>query len=133
MSEDTLFHQRLAPKTSGSQGGLLYTAHDYEAHGRIADFVVLMTYEWGWRGASPQAISPINQMRRVVEYALSVMPANKILLGFQIYARDWKIPHVQGAFAETFSSQEAIRRATQYNVAIQYDEVAQSPFFRYIR
>ncbi|SOC39282.1 LysM peptidoglycan-binding domain-containing protein [Ureibacillus acetophenoni] len=121
----------VAPKTSGTQTGLLYTAHDYEAHGRIADFVVLMTYEWGWRGASPQAISPINQMRRVVEYALSVMPANKIFLGFQIYARDWKIPHKQGDVAETFSAQEAVRRATQYSAVIQYDEVAQSPFFRY--
>ncbi|HWL24528.1 MAG TPA: LysM peptidoglycan-binding domain-containing protein [Ureibacillus sp.] len=122
----------VAPKTSASQGGLLYTAHDYAAHGRLADFVVLMTYEWGWRGASPQAISPINQMKRVVEYALSVMPANKIFLGFQIYARDWKIPHKQGDVAETFSTQEAIRRATQYNANIQYDEVTQSPFFRYV-
>ncbi|MFC7687800.1 LysM peptidoglycan-binding domain-containing protein [Ureibacillus sp. GCM10028918] len=122
----------VAPKTSGSQEGLLYTAHDYEAHGRIADFVVLMTYEWGWRGASPQAISPINQMRRVVEYALSVMPANKIYLGFQIYARDWKIPHIEGATAETFSPQEAVRRAMRYNAIIQYDETAQSPYFRYV-
>lgn len=122
----------VAPKTSGSQEGLLYTAHDYEAHGRIADFVVLMTYEWGWRGASPQAISPINQMRRVVEYALSVMPANKIYLGFQIYARDWKIPHIEGATAETFSPQEAVRRATKYYATIQYNETAQSPFFRYV-
>ncbi|MDN4494081.1 LysM peptidoglycan-binding domain-containing protein [Ureibacillus aquaedulcis] len=122
----------VAPKTSGAQQGLLYTAHDYAAHGRIADFVVLMTYEWGWRGASPQAISPINQMRRVVEYALSVMPANKIYLGFQIYARDWKIPHIEGATAETFSPQEAVRRAAKYNAAILYDEVAQSPYFRYV-
>lgn len=122
----------IAPKTSGSQEGLLYTAHDYEAHGQIADFVILMTYEWGWRGASPQAISPINQMRRVVEYALSVMPAEKIYLGFQIYARDWRLPHIQGAVAETFSPQEAVRRATRYNATIQYDLTTQSPFFRYV-
>lgn len=121
----------VAPKTSGEQEGILYTAHDYEAHGRIADFVILMTYEWGWRGGTPQAISPINQMRSVVEYALSVMPANKIYLGFQIYARDWKIPHVEGAIAETFSPQGAIYRANKYNAAIQYDNTAQSPFFRY--
>ncbi|RHW36183.1 LysM peptidoglycan-binding domain-containing protein [Lysinibacillus yapensis] len=122
----------VAPKTSGEQTGLLYTAHDYEAHGRIADFVVLMTYEWGWRGGPPQAISPINQMRRVVEYARSVMPANKIYLGFQIYARDWTLPHAQGDIAETFSAQEAIRRATKYGVEIQYDETAQSPYFQYV-
>lgn len=122
----------LAPKTSATQGGLLYEAHDYEAHGRIADFVVLMTYEWGYRLGPPQAISPINQMRRVVEYALSVMPAEKIFLGFQIYARDWLLPHVQGQEAETFSPQEAIRRAVKYGTVIQYDTTAQSPFFRYV-
>ncbi|WP_066308836.1 LysM peptidoglycan-binding domain-containing protein [Bacillus sp. FJAT-29814] len=122
----------LAPKAGPTQAGLLYEAHDYEAHGRIADFVVLMTYEWGYRLGPPQAISPINQMRRVVEYALSVMPAEKIFLGFQIYARDWKIPHVKGQEAETFSPQEAIRRAIKYGANIQYDTTAQSPFFRYV-
>lgn len=122
----------LAPKVSATQAGLLYEAHDYEAHGRIADFVVLMTYEWGYRLGPPQAISPINQMRRVVEYALSVMPAEKIFLGFQIYARDWLLPHVQGQEAETFSPQEAVRRAVKYGASIQYDTTAQSPFFRYV-
>lgn len=122
----------VAPKTSGEQEGLLYTAHDYEAHGRIVDFVILMTYEWGWRGAAPQAISPIHQMRRVVEYAVSVIPREKIYLGFQIYARDWKIPHIQGASADTYSPQEAIRRATRYKSQIYYDEIAQSPYFRYV-
>lgn len=111
---------------------LLYEAHDYEAHGRIVDFVVLMTYEWGYRLGPPQAISPINQMRRVVEYARSVMPAEKIFLGFQIYARDWLLPHVQGQEAETFSPQEAINRAVKYGASIQYDTLAQSPFFRYV-
>ncbi len=122
----------LAPKTSADQTGLLYEAHDYEAHGRLADFVVLMTYEWGYIYGPPQAISPINQMRRVVEYALTEIPAEKIFLGFEIYARDWKLPHVEGQVAENFSSQEAIERATKYNAEIQYDEVAASPFFRYV-
>ena len=121
----------LAPKTSATQGGLLYEAHDYPAHGKIADFVILMTYEWGYRLGPPQAISPINEMRKVVEYALSVMPANKIFLGFQIYARDWKIPHVRGQEAETFSPQEAIERAAKYGATIHYDEATQSPYYRY--
>jgi spore germination protein len=74
----------LAPKLSAEQQGLLYTAHDYPAHGRIADFVILMTYEWGWRFGPPQAISPLNQIKRVLDYAVSVMPRNKIFFGFQI-------------------------------------------------
>ncbi|MBE5967691.1 MAG: LysM peptidoglycan-binding domain-containing protein [Lachnospiraceae bacterium] len=38
----------LAPKTSGEMTGLLYEAHDYPAIGAIADYVLLMTYEWGY-------------------------------------------------------------------------------------
>lgn len=38
----------LAPKTSGEQRGLLYESHDYPAIGAVADYVLLMTYEWGY-------------------------------------------------------------------------------------
>lgn len=121
----------LAPKTSSEQKGLLFEAHDYEAHGRIVDFVVLMTYEWGYRKGPAQAISPINEIKRVLDYAVTVIPRDKILFGFQIYARDWLLPFVEGQEAETFSSQEAVRRAIEHQVAIQYDTKAQAPFFRY--
>lgn len=122
----------LAPKTSANQPGLLYEAHDYPAHGRILDFVVLMTYEWGYRLGPPQAISPINQIKRVLDYATTVIPRNKILMGFEVYARDWLLPHVKGQEAETFDEQEAIRRAIENNVVIQYDETAQSPYYNYV-
>ena len=121
----------LAPKVSSEQQGLLYEAHDYEAQGKIVDFVVLMTYEWGYRFGPPQAISPLNEIKRVLDYAVTVIPRDKIFFGFQIYARDWLLPHVQGQEAETFSQQEAIRRAIQYGAVIQYDPIAQSPFYRY--
>ena len=121
----------VAPKTSGVQTGLLYEAHDYEAHGRIVDFVILMTYEWGWRKGPPQAISPLNQIRRVLDYAVTVIPREKIFMGFQIYARDWLLPFAWGQEAETFSVQEAVSRAVRYGASIQYDTAAQSPFFRY--
>ncbi|RKD29502.1 LysM peptidoglycan-binding domain-containing protein [Thermohalobacter berrensis] len=129
--EDFFVSTALAPKTSPEQRGLLYEAHDYEAHGRIADFVILMTYEWGYRLGPPQSISPLNQIRRVLDYAVSVIPRNKIFFGFQIYARDWLLPHVQGQEAETFSIQEAILRAVENGATIMYDSVSQSPFYRY--
>ncbi|MBM7646284.1 spore germination protein [Scopulibacillus daqui] len=121
----------LAPKTSGTQQGLLYEAHDYPAHGEILDFVVLMTYEWGYRFGPPQAISPLNQIRAVLDYAVTVIPREKIMMGFQVYARDWLVPHVQGREAETFSMQEAIRRAVRHHAVIHYDQRTQSPYFRY--
>lgn len=122
----------VAPKTGPEQRGLLYEAIDYPAQGRIVDLVILMTYEWGYMLAEPQAISPLNQIVRVLDYAVRVIPRNKIYFGFQIYARDWVLPHVQGQAAETFSCQEALLRAARYGAVIQYDTVAQSPFYRYV-
>lgn len=121
----------LAPKVSESQQGLLYTAHDYAAHGRIVDFVVLMTYEWGYRMGPPQAISPLNEIRRVLDYAVTVISRKKIFFGFQLYARDWKLPFVKGNEAETFSMQEAIARAVRFGAVINFDSVSQTPFYRY--
>lgn len=121
----------LAPKESADQQGLLYEAHDYAAHGEIVDFVILMTYEWGWAGGEPRAIAPIDKVRDVLDYAVGVIPRNKILMGIPLYGRDWEIPWVQGTIAKTVSPEEALQLAARYGAAIQYDASSQSPFFNY--
>lgn len=121
----------VAPKYGPAQTGLLYEGIDYPVHGSLLDFVILMTYEWGYRLGPPQAISPLDQIRRVLDYAVTVIPVDKIYFGFQIYARDWVLPHIQGQEAETFSCQEALIRAVEHQAEIHFDPVAQSPFFRY--
>lgn len=128
-----LLSTALAPKTSSTQQGLLYEAHDYRAHGEIVDFVVIMTYEWGYSAGPPLAVSPINEVERVLNYALTEIPAEKILMGQNLYGYDWTLPFVAGeSFARAVSPQQAIRIARENNVAILYDEVAQAPFFNYM-
>ncbi|MDP4159834.1 MAG: LysM peptidoglycan-binding domain-containing protein [Bacillota bacterium] len=122
----------LAPKLSSAQKGLLYEAHDYAIHGRLLDFVVLMTYEWGWAGGPPMAISPLNMVKRVVDYAVTVMPRGKIMIGIALYARDWTLPYVKGGpYARTFSPEYAIKLAARHQATIHYDQLSQSPFFSY--
>ncbi len=122
----------LAPKTRADQPGEWYVAHDYKAIGEIVDFVMLMTYEWGYSGGPPMAVSPLPQVEQVVQYALTEIPANKILLGQNLYGYDWTLPFVQGGpYAEALSPQRAIEVAKRYNAAIQYDTTAQAPYFNY--
>lgn len=122
----------LAPKISATQPGLLYEAHDYPVHGRLADFIVLMTYEWGWAGGRPLAIAPVNEVRRVLDYAVTVIPRNKILMGVPLYGRDWKLPYVYGTtLAATITPPQAVDLAYRYGADIQYNTLYQSPFFRY--
>jgi spore germination protein len=122
----------LAPKTSGTQVGVLYQGHDYPAHGQIDDFIFFMTYEWGWSGGPPLAVSPLNEVRKVMDYAVSVVPRNKIIMGMPLYGYDWTLPYVPGGkFAESIDPQEAITRAAKYGVNIQYDPVSQAPHYNY--
>lgn len=122
----------LAPKVGPEQVGWWYEAKDYPAHGEITDFTVIMTYEWGWSGGPPRAVAPLNEVERVMNYAVSVIPREKLLMGIPLYGYDWTLPFVPGGpFARTLSPQAAVRQAVERGVAIAYDPVAQSPFYRY--
>ncbi|WP_249872245.1 glycoside hydrolase family 18 protein [Oceanobacillus saliphilus] len=130
--EGILVSTALAPKTDPEQVGQWYEAHDYAAHGEIVDFVVLMTYEWGYSFGPPLAVSPINEVRRVIEYAVTVIPTEKILMGQNLYGYDWTLPFVVGGpAARAVSPQQAIAIARENNVPIQYNTLAQAPFFTY--
>ena len=122
----------LAPKTSAGQPGLLYEGHDYAAVAAATDAVLLMTYEWGYTYGPPMAVAPLPNVRQVVEYALTEIPASKIWLGVPLYGYDWPLPFVQGRTkAQSISPQEAVARAVRYGVDIQYSEQAQAPWYRY--
>ena len=130
--EGWLLSTALAPKTRADQPGRWYEAHDYRAHGEIADFVVIMTYEWGYSGGPPMAVSPIGPVRRVLEYAITEIPPEKILMGQNLYGYDWTLPFEPGDVARAVSPQQAIELARRYHVNIQYDYTAQAPFFFYM-
>ncbi|MFC7392667.1 LysM peptidoglycan-binding domain-containing protein [Scopulibacillus cellulosilyticus] len=122
----------LAPKLSGQQTGAWYEAHDYETSGKIVDFVILMTYEWGWSGGPPMAVSPISQVRAVVNYARSVIPKDKIVMSIPLYGYDWTLPYVEGGeFAKAVTTNQAYQIAAQYHAQIQYDVKSEAPFFYY--
>lgn len=122
----------LAPKTSDTQIGLLYEGKDYRRLGEVADYVLLMTYEWGYTYGPPMAVAPLNKVREVVEYAITVIPAEKIHLGIPNYGYDWPLPFVRGETkATTIGNVEAVQIAITNGVPIEYDEVALSPYFNY--
>ena len=122
----------LAPKTSRSQPGLLYQGHDYAGMGQAADYCLIMTYEWGYTYGEPMPVSPIINVRRVLEYAVTEIPPEKILMGLNNYGYDWTLPFVQGqSKAEKLTNYQAEARAEYYGVPVQWDEEAMAPFFEY--
>ncbi len=121
----------LAPKIRADQPGLLYEAHDYPVHGALADDVILMTYEWGYTFGPPMAVAPLNEVRRVLNYAVTAIPRNKILMGIPNYGYDWTLPYVPGSRARVVGNTAAVDLAARMNAAIMFDPVSQAPFFNY--
>lgn len=122
----------LAPKQSANQQGLLYEGKDYAGLGAAADYVLLMTYEWGYTYGPPMAVAPLNQVRRVVEYGASAIPAEKIMMGLPNYGYDWILPFQRGITRATaIGNQYAVEIAQRRGVPITFDETAYSPTFSY--
>ena len=122
----------LAPKVYAEQPGLLYEGHNYAALGAAADFVLLMTYEWGYTYGPPMAVAPIQNVRQVADYALREIPAEKIFLGIPTYGYDWILPFKKDTSkAVSISNPQAIALARTHKAAIRYDETSQSPWFNY--
>lgn len=121
----------LAPKISGDQPGLLYEAHDYPFHGATVDHVILMTYEWGYTRGPAQAVAPLDKVRQVLDYAVSVIPSQKILMGVPNYGYDWTLPFVPGSTARSMPNTEAVKLAERVGAVIEFDKKAQAPFFSY--
>ncbi len=121
----------MGPKTRDEPGAAWMGAFDYKTLGSIVDFIMLMTYEWGWVGGPPMAIAPIDQVRAVLEYATSVIPADKILMGIATYGYDWRIPDTPNNLATGVSPNRAQNLAIERGTTVRFDPLSASPTFRY--
>jgi spore germination protein len=123
----------VAPKYHAEQGGIWHAGHDYALHGEVADRVVVMAYEWSWRYSQPGPIAPLAEMRKVMRYAASEIPREKLLLGLGLYAYDWTLSgsHSVGR-AKRLDLSKAVELAANRGATVEYSTHYESAWFRYV-
>ena len=77
------------------------------------------------------AVQPIEEVRKVLEYAVSEIPSGKVLMGMPNYGYDWTLPYTRGTAAVSIGFTAATELAISKNAEILYDEKTQTPYFYY--
>ncbi|KQL32822.1 glycoside hydrolase [Bacillus sp. FJAT-25509] len=107
-----------------------YDAYDYYTLGKYVDKMFLMTYNWHWPNSPSGPIAPLNEVRKTLNYAVSVVPKSKLLLGIPQYAYDWPITGEKRK-GSAYSTQNAIKMYKKYESEVYFDRETLSPAFRY--
>jgi spore germination protein len=106
---------------------------DYSQLSGYVDGILFASYDWARFYSYPSSIFPVNVLRELLDYVVSIMPPEIFILGITTLGYDWPLPYVPGATGATaIANNNAIQIAADNNIPIQFNEAAQSPYFYYI-
>lgn len=63
--------------------------YDFTGIGKLCDAVTLMTYDEHFAGGSPGSVAGLPWMIQALDYAVSLIPREKLLVGIPVYGYDW--------------------------------------------
>jgi spore germination protein YaaH len=95
------------PKQEVIGGWDAVKAQDYKALGAVADRFNVMTYDFSWSTGPEGAIAPNDWVERVITFAATQVPANKIGVGIACYGYDWSKSPATSLTWPDFNAKEA--------------------------
>ena len=124
------------PPTDGTSNYSYVGGYNYAALGAVVDYMQVMTYDEvgpGWSsspsGTWPGPCSGLDWMNRIISYAVTQVPASKILLGLPTYGYDFSTGGQQTWAADTnlgtpgFAAYIAAKGAT-----VSFDATSSTPY-----
>lgn len=87
---------------------------DYSEIEAIADRIIVMAYDEHWSTSEPGPVASLQWCSNVADYALSIIPKEKLVMGLPFYGRTWQAE--RHAAAWYFSGIN--RRMLENNIAI---------------
>ncbi|WP_024974447.1 glycosyl hydrolase family 18 protein [Ralstonia pickettii] len=117
------------PKVADTVSNTWTWPYDFASLGQSADFLQVMTYDQHDSQGAPGPVAGIDWMQTVLQYAVSVVPAGKVLLGLPAYGYDWNRTANTGV-SVAFKDMQSLITAT--HAVAQWDSISQSAHFNYI-
>jgi spore germination protein len=122
----------ITPFTSIDNTGINFEKLDYSKLSEYVDGIIFASYDWARTFGYPSSIFPANVLIELLNYAVNIIPSEKIFLGLITVGYDWTLPYVPGATEATvITNNSAIQIAANNDIPIQFNEAAQSPYLYY--
>ncbi|WP_410506241.1 cell wall-binding repeat-containing protein [Haloimpatiens sp. FM7315] len=101
-------------------------AYDYKEISKYCDYVAIMAYDEHYLGGDPGPVASIGWVNNVLNYAIDVIPKEKILLGVASYGYDWS---ENGNKAYSLTGAYSV--ASKFGSNIKWDDTNKCPYFTY--
>jgi len=103
-----------------------YRQFSYSDLAKYADYIQIMSYDFSYSNSAPGPIAPLDWVKKVMAYATTQIPSQKLLLGMPSYGRTWSKSGTAWKSAP-FSLTGATQTAAAYGAAIARETTATDP------
>ncbi|NLG83822.1 MAG: hypothetical protein GX493_04260 [Firmicutes bacterium] len=116
----------LPAKTGDDSKTAWMGAYDFAALGPYLDLAVLMAYDEHRPDGPPGPVASLGWVEKVVRYAVTTLPRQKIVLGLPAYGYVWGPKN-----GRAITHAGALSLLAQHGLRSLWDATAQVPYFRY--
>ena len=117
--------------TFGTETDIPYLGPEYATLGQLTDSAMLLSYEWG-HIRSPLPALPLADVRALLDYSITQIPAEKTNIGIPTIGYIWDLPFIPGrTVANVISHNSAVTLAKELGVTIQRDAASEAPYYSF--
>lgn len=124
LPEDKEVSVAVAAKSYDAKTGW-HASYDFEELAKYSDYLMLMTYDESYYGSAPGPVASMDFVEKSIQYALTKVPADKIVLGIPFYGRYWQIGSYGGRGISLYRVEELVAK---YNGKVYFDESKKSNY-----
>ena len=117
----------VAAKASDAPTAYWAGCYDYAYLGQVCDMVMIMAYDEHWSSGHAGPIGSLPWVRKVMEYALTVIPKEKLVLGVPFYGYDWP----EKGKARSVNHVKVQKLLADKKIKLQWDNIGKSHWFEY--
>ncbi len=130
--EGYFFTITINPNIRLVDGKVTFEQINYSSISQLVDRITFLQFAWGTNPGPPSPVSSSYLIRNFINEILLLTPPEVIIVGNPLIGYDWELPYVANrTIANALTINSAITLAYDVGAVILFDEISQTPYFRY--